>query len=153
MVLTRPAILSLLVIAVVFCQSAFSAESNREAKGKKTQKLEWQNNYSQTLKLARSQKKWVLIDVSAEWCKYCKIMDAEVYSNPKIIQFLNKSFVCMKADADRGEGKMIAQKFGVNELPCALILKSDGKEKGRVAGYYPVSRFPIEISNVIVKGQ
>lgn len=154
MELIRPAILSLSVIVALFSLPANAEKPAGEAKGKAqavSQKLVWQNNYSQTLRLAGSQRKWVLVDVYTDWCHWCKVLDKEVYANPKIAQFLNKSFVCMKADAEKGDGLMVAQKYGVNGYPCTLILKPNGEEKGRINGYVELSRFPVEVSKVVAR--
>ncbi len=153
MELKRPAILCLAVLTVVSSQLPVDAEKTpREAKGKKqavSSKLVWQNNYSQTLRSAASQRKWVLIDVYTQWCGPCKMLDANVFSQPKVAQFLNNSFVCMKADAERGDGLTVAQKFHVEGYPCTLILKPNGQEKGRIIGYLDPSSYIREVSRKV----
>lgn len=114
--------------------------------------ITWTNNYSQTLKDAAAKKKWVLIDVYTDWCHWCKRLDEDVYNEPKAAKFINASFICMKANAERGDGQMVARKFGVSGFPCTLVLSPDGKLKGQISGYKPPGEFCQELS-AIVKGK
>lgn len=111
--------------------------------------ITWQTNYQKTLNMAKASRKWVLVDVFTDWCHWCKRLDKDVYAHPKIAQFLNKSFVCMKANAERGDGVQIKNQFGIAGYPCTLILEPSGKEKGRIDGYLPPAQFPLEVTRLL----
>lgn len=111
--------------------------------------LKWYRIYSEASKAAKDSKKWILVDVYTDWCHWCTKLDEDVYSNPKIKAFLNKSFVCMKADAEKGDGVAIKQKYGVEGYPCTLILAPNGKLKGQIDGYVPLKDFPQRIAEVL----
>lgn len=149
----RPAILCLWVLAAVFSQVLPVTAPQAMAKAESgASKIVWSNNYSQTLKSAGAKKKWVLVDVYTDWCHWCKKLDADVYDEPKAAKFINASFVCMKANAEQGDGQMVAQKFGVRGFPCTLVLAPDGKLKGQIGGYHAPGEFCQMLSD-IVKGK
>lgn len=113
--------------------------------------IPWQNSLSKTFELAKTNRKWILVDVFTDWCHWCKKLDADVYAQPKVATFLNKSFVCMKANAERGDGITVKSKYGVDGYPCTLILEPGGKEKGRIEGYLSPSEFAAEITRILNK--
>lgn len=146
----RPVIFCLWLLAAVICQTLPVTMSSAIAKGESVaSKITWTDNYSQTLKYAASKKKWVLVDVYTDWCHWCKKLDADVYAEPKAAKFINASFICMKANAERGDGQKVARKFGVSGFPCTLVLSPDGKLKGQINGYKTAGAFCQELSAIV----
>ncbi|MBX9668710.1 MAG: DUF255 domain-containing protein [Candidatus Obscuribacterales bacterium] len=123
-----------------------------KAVAKPVASISWQREFKRTLEIARTGRKWVLIDVYTDTCYWCKRLDAEVYALPQIAGFVNKSFVCMKANAEKGDGVEIAKKYGVEGYPCTLILDPSGKEKGRIFGYVNAGQFPHELVKILQRG-
>ncbi|MBX9694864.1 MAG: thioredoxin family protein, partial [Cyanobacteria bacterium] len=111
--------------------------------------ITWHDKYDETLKAAEKDRKWVLVDVFTEWCGWCKKLDHDVYEKASVAKFINQSFVCMKADAEKGDGKTVAEKFGIHGYPCTLILDPKGREKGRVDGYMDATAFPKKLSQIL----
>ena len=111
--------------------------------------IHWHSSYDKTLKTAGQNRKWVFVDVYTDWCGWCKRLDKDVYENPTAIEFINKSFVAMKANAERGDGEMVAKKYGVSGFPCTLVLDPKGKEKGRISGYLDSNSFTRKLSQIV----
>jgi uncharacterized protein YyaL (SSP411 family) len=42
----------------------------------------------------------ILLDIGAVWCHWCHVMDGESYEDPRLAEFLNQHFVCIKVDRD-----------------------------------------------------
>jgi len=107
-----------------------------------TTSVSWQRELSSSLRLASSSRKWVLVDVYTDWCGWCKRMDRDTFANPQIVQVLNKSFVCVKADAEDGaSGQAVANRYNVNSFPCILVLEPSGKLRGKIKGFRPPEAF------------
>jgi thiol-disulfide isomerase/thioredoxin len=102
------------------------------------------------MKLAANQKKFVFVDVYADWCSPCKKMAAQAFTDSEIAEKMNISFINLKMDADRG-GKDFAQKHGVKYLPTTIILDSTGKIIQEERGYNGVVEFGIRIDKVVKK--
>lgn len=154
---TAKGVLSLLVVAGVISSALTLVGSPADAAPAKTKEaaadsstLKWYRNYKEITKAARDSKKWILVDVYTKWCHWCTKLDEDVYSQPKIKAFLNKSFLCMKADAEEpGDGQAIKNKFAVEGFPCTLVLDPSGKLKGQIDGYLPANEFPNRLAEII----
>lgn len=57
-------------------------------------------DYSEALKKAKETPKLIFVDMYADWCVPCRIMDANVYSDPTVASLLNSRFYPVKLDAD-----------------------------------------------------
>jgi len=49
---------------------------------------------------ARAEDRPVLLDIGAVWCHWCHVMDGESYEDPRVADFLNQHFICIKVDRD-----------------------------------------------------
>jgi len=74
-------------------------------------------------------KKW-MIDVSTEWCGWCKRMDATTFSDPLIIKYVNDNYYAVALDGEEKNDitidsttyKFVAEgRRGYNELPATLM--------------------------------
>lgn len=74
--------------------------------------------------------KKVLVDMYTSWCGYCKMMDRKTFTNPDVINYLNKEFVLVKFNAEQKEpisfkGKeyewLKGRRNGVNKLALKLM--------------------------------
>jgi len=51
--------------------------------------------------LTKKEPRKILVDVYTDWCKWCKVMDNDTYSNPMIADYLNKNFYPVKFNAEQ----------------------------------------------------
>lgn len=56
--------------------------------------------YNEALAKAQKEPKLILVDLYADWCVPCRIMDKNVYGDPTISAILNTKFYAVKLDAD-----------------------------------------------------
>lgn len=98
-------------------------------------------SYTEALELAVKEKKMVFIDFYTEWCGPCKRMSKEVFPHEKVGEYFNRMFVALKLDAEKGEGKELAEKYAVKAYPTFVVLSPDGSEVYRTSGYRPADEF------------
>jgi thioredoxin-related protein len=80
--------------------------------------------------LNKKQPRKMVIDVYTDWCKWCKEMDAKTYSNPVIVEYLNKNFYAVKFNAEQKADVVLNGKTykyvangsrGYNQLAAELL--------------------------------
>ena len=77
------------------------------------------------LRKSKREKRPVLLDFRAEWCKNCKAMEQTTFKAPEVVSEL-KNFIFVKFDATDISDPEIAgilKKFGVSGLPAYLIVE------------------------------
>jgi thioredoxin-like negative regulator of GroEL len=82
----------------------------------------------------------ILIDFYAEWCRPCKQLDRQVYSDPVVAAKL-ADLVTYKVDVDMPDGIVLGQQFHVYSLPTIILCRPDGEEIDRFRGYRPPDKF------------
>lgn len=63
-------------------------------------------DYNEAFKQAQSKPKLVFVDLFADWCIPCRVMDKNVYSSPMVADMLNKYFYPVKLDVDSQDSIM-----------------------------------------------
>lgn len=97
--------------------------------------IEWaQGPFPEILKKAQTEKKQIFIDFYAVWCSPCKQLEKTTYKDEAVVEFLN-SIVAVKYDAEKGEGKALAERFKVKAYPTLILLEPSGTEIDRHLGY------------------
>ena len=56
--------------------------------------------FQEGMKLADSGAKHLVIDFYADWCHWCKVMDKETFSDPKVEKYLFEKFIPIKLNAE-----------------------------------------------------
>jgi thioredoxin-related protein len=93
----------------------------------------------------------ILLDVYTDWCGWCKRMDRDVYSRPEVRDYVRRSFVPVKLNAEASrpaeyEGqaytsRSLAAALGVTGFPTTVFFRANGEYVTRVPGYVPADRF------------
>jgi thioredoxin-related protein len=109
------------------------------------QQINWYA-YQEGSDLARRQKKNIVIYFHAEWCTYCVQMEKETFTDPAVIDFLNKQAIAIKVDVDHE--KRIARQFGVRGLPATFLLMTNGHQVGPLPGYIPPRNYLAMLSRI-----
>ena len=58
--------------------------------------------WNDVLAEAKLQRKLIFVDVYADWCGPCKMLDRDVFSDKTVGKKFNSYFVNYKADAEKG---------------------------------------------------
>lgn len=102
-------------------------------------KILWQSNLKLAINEAKKTHKLIMADFYTDWCHWCKKLDSDTYTDPKVIQ-LSTRFVPVKIDAEK-EGVEAAKKYTVNGYPTILFITEDGAVEGKIGGYMPAGSF------------
>lgn len=106
----------------------------------------WQEGVDKALK----ENKKIFVDFFTEWCGPCLNMSLEVFPLPQVGEVYNKNFVCMKIDAEKGEGVELARKYGVYSYPTYIFVDpSTQKMIHRSGGNKPAADFIADVEGAL----
>lgn len=103
----------------------------------------------------------IFIDVYTDWCGWCKRLDATTFKDPRVVEYMNDTYLNVKLDGEERETIVFRdQEFnyvasgrrGYNELPAALLngrlsyptvvfLNAEFENLSPVPGYQPADQF------------
>ena len=93
----------------------------------------WLEEHVQAEAQAKALQRPMLIEFQAPWCYSCYYMAANVLSK-EAFAAAAQDLVLLKADVDKEEGGTLKAKYAVTALPSFVLVGSDGKVLGRIAG-------------------
>jgi len=108
-------------------------------------------SFDEGMAKAKADNKYVLVDFHTSWCKYCKLLDSNTFTNAGVIKKLNDDFVAIKVDAE-GDGKLtfegkqmtenqLASTLKVTGYPTLWFFKPNGDRLKYLPGYSPPEDF------------
>ena len=114
--------------------------------------VDWAQDYKSALARAAKEKKMVMVDLYADWCGPCRLLDKTTFSNADVQAALAKDFVPVKINIEaNAENRDLAARFDTGAIPHIVFLDSDGKKVADLLGYYPPDEFRDELRKVIEK--
>ncbi len=97
----------------------------------------WLDSPPQALAEAKKRDAYVLVDLYADWCGWCKQLEKKVFSSPEFVAKA-RSFVLLRVDTDHDEdGAMLQALHEASSLPNTLILDPKGCGSARSAATPP----------------
>ncbi|KAF2337674.1 thioredoxin family protein [Flavobacterium nitrogenifigens] len=105
--------------------------------------------YKTALENAKKEGKPLFIMLYADWCPHCNLMKTEVLSDPAIMAFLNKNFVCTYKNIEKEEGIALKNQFNTKSLPTFLFLDSNETLIYALKGEMKKPEFQNELNNAL----
>jgi len=105
--------------------------------------------YKTALENAKKEGKPLFIMLYADWCPHCNLMKTEVLSDPAVMGFLNKNFVCTYKNIEKEEGIALKNKFNTKSLPTFLFLDSNETLIYALKGEMKKPEFQNELNNAL----
>lgn len=78
------------------------------------EKIKWMS-FEEAVEANESNPKKFIVDVYTNWCGWCKRMDASTFSNPVIVEYINKHYHAVKLNAERMDTIILGEQMFVNE--------------------------------------
>jgi thioredoxin-related protein len=94
-----------------------------------------QKPFAELLTQAKAEKKLIFLDAYASWCGPCKLLEKNIFPQPAIRDFYNKTFINTHIDMEKGEGPAIARKYMIRSYPTLLFINGDGEIIQKALGY------------------
>ena len=107
---------------------------------------DWLTDFTAAQAAAKAGDKLLLLDFTgSDWCGWCRLLKAEVFSQPEFEAYAKKNLVLLTVDFPRAkplssevrrQNQTLAQKYAIEGFPTIVILNGDGKQVG-LLGYMP----------------
>lgn len=106
--------------------------------------------------------KMILVDVYTDWCGWCKKMDKETFTDPRVIAHFQKNFYAVKLNAEDTNRKFpfmgktfteaeMAASMRVNSYPNFVVIEPGLQNIAQLPGYRGPEDFLAGLSELIQK--
>lgn len=129
----------------LFLLSAFSPLSISSTNGIKFQDI----TFSEALAHAKQENKPIFMNVYATWCPPCNKIKETTFKSERVGDALNKNFINISIDAEKGEGVALARKYEVTAHPLMLVIDADGNVQKRILGYVKEDQLLKEVGSYL----
>jgi thioredoxin-related protein len=102
-------------------------------------KIKWLHDFPAAQEQAKKEGKLLLLHFGAEWCSWCRKMDADAFADKSVGQTTAKFYVSVELDVDRE--KDLVKKYRVERVPTAVVLLPEGDVVDMLDGYAPSAEF------------
>ncbi|EPR65633.1 thioredoxin family protein [Cyclobacterium qasimii] len=139
-----------LVVLLVFVQQLANAQKNS---------IEW-HSFEEVIEKTAENPKMILVDVYTDWCGWCKKMDRNTFTDPKVIAYVNENFYAVKLNAEdrkkkfefKGEeynGQTMARQMKVRSYPNFVIMDSAMESITQLPGYREPDNFVSSLKSLL----
>lgn len=85
---------------------------------------------------AKAENKVLFVDFYTAWCVPCLEFTRNVLTDKEVGEAMNKSFISLKYDAEKGDGIALAERYKVAGYPTLLVIDTDGNVLEEVGGQF-----------------
>ena len=101
----------------------------------------YEGSWSDALGKAKAENKLIFLEIHASWCGSCKRLKETTFTDREAGDLYNSNFINLVLDGEKGEGKVLAQKYGIKAYPALLFIDHTGRLVAEVNGYHNPRRF------------
>ena len=132
----RPTLVNAILCATLLSAIVFAAPNSGKAPIVPQSLVQWMD-YGTALEKAKKEPRLIFVDMYADWCVPCRVMDKNVYMNPTVASTLNKKFYPVKLDVDSQDSivcdgkktttkKCFSDVWELNVLPSFVLVAPKG---------------------------
>lgn len=101
--------------------------------------VQWENDLNRAAQLAKETNRLLFVHFYGDNCPPCKAMDAQVFTDQRIISEISRKFVAVRIDTAKNPA--LGAQFEVKAIPTDIILDEAGKVINRRQGGISADRF------------
>ncbi len=95
--------------------------------------VQWAEWDQATFERAQAEKRIILINVVAEWCHWCHVMEETTYADPEVARLLRDHFVTIRVDSDARPD--VSERYRAWGWPATAVLTPDARPVTELRGY------------------
>ena len=128
-----------LIVVVGICIELLKSDSKASNAESVAEEIKWHQDLETAHKAAMKSNKPVFIVFDASWCTYCRKLEKDTLSDPRMARYLNQAFEPVHLDFDKD--REIADTLKVKSIPCTVVLSAEADLLARQVGYSKVPRY------------
>lgn len=97
--------------------------------------------FDELKKQAKSYQKPYFVEITADWCLPCKLMDETVFQDVAVINYTKDNYIAVKYDVDNFDAMFIKDKYNAPNVPTILIFDSKGNLLEKLEGLQTGTQF------------
>lgn len=105
------------------------------------QDVQWRPDYGAARREAAENKRPIALILSAEYCGWCKHLDATTLRNPEVVGLLNERFVPLKVAGDDPRNAYLVNGLRIQGYPAIVTISTGGTVRETHEGYLDVPDF------------
>ncbi|WP_394833719.1 DUF255 domain-containing protein [Pendulispora rubella] len=129
---------------------AHRAEPSHGPDASPKEPLDWAAFDARTFERAKRERRFIVLDGSAEWCHWCHVMESTTYHDANVASVLARHFIAAKVDVDARPD--IEERYRAWGWPATVIFSPDGEELGKYRGYLAPGEFADLLAAVVAAG-
>ncbi|MBX3205995.1 MAG: thioredoxin domain-containing protein [Labilithrix sp.] len=126
------------------------AERSGPPEGAPRSELPWATFSAETFARAKAERRYVILDGSAEWCHWCHVMEATTYHDASVRALIDAHFIAVKVDVDSRPD--LEERYGDYGWPATILFSPDATELGKYRGYIAPETFAAILREVVASG-
>ncbi|MCZ8156334.1 MAG: thioredoxin family protein [Leptospira sp.] len=91
----------------------------------------WESSIQRGMQRAKEENKPILIDVYADWCTYCKVLEKEIFPDKEVSKLL-EGFITVRLDGE--EFPNLRQKYAIEGYPTILFIDGNSNYLNKITG-------------------
>lgn len=111
--------------------------------------VHWDQWDRTTFERAAQQDRIILINVVAEWCHWCHVMEEQTYANPEVAALLAEQFVTIRVDSDARPD--VAERYRAWGWPATGILSPNAEPIVELRGFQKPAAFAALLRSLVAE--
>ncbi len=109
--------------------------------------ITWQPWSDSVFAQAKSEGRFVLLDLGTVWCHWCHVMEEVTYRDPAVIDLVGQRYLAVRVDADARPD--LSNRYEDYGWPATIVFNSDGSEIVKRRGYLPPGQMASMLQAII----
>jgi thioredoxin-related protein len=110
---------------------SFFAFNANTAQSSKKARVKWMK-FEEAVMASRKEPRKIFVDIYADWCGWCKVLDRDTFSDSVVAKILNEHYYPVKLDAESKETYTLpdGRTVSATELAASLAASKPGEQYG-----------------------
>jgi uncharacterized protein YyaL (SSP411 family) len=109
--------------------------------------IKWEPWSDSVFAQAKSEGRFVLLDLGTVWCHWCHVMEEVTYRDSTVIDLVGRRYLAVRVDADARPD--LSNRYEDYGWPATIVFSSDGNEIVKRRGYLPPGQMASMLQAII----